>query len=225
MDRRLVPGGLGDRDLEADPDPPDWTRYLDDAQRKTTTTGSRQRALPYTEPSHVRNLKVLDRVFYRPCLPYWTTASAILLICSSFNLPDMLEILPRTFQHTRESGRKRDQPAVETVGDILVAMVSIFFFDGSNGEAFQQAAATFCKYQSRSRFGEFERQTDKSAIWFATFPSTFISRRSVKIQEWKRDDVKVLSLSHHARLKARVVCLFERHPDFSVHHNIDVSGR
>ena len=41
------------------------------------------RALPYTEPSHVRNLKVLDRVFYRPCLPYWTTASAILLICSS----------------------------------------------------------------------------------------------------------------------------------------------
>ena len=79
------------------------------------------RALPYTESSHVRNLKVLDRVFYRPCLPYWTTASAILLICSSFNLPDMLEILPRTFQHTRESGRKRDQPAVETVGDILVA--------------------------------------------------------------------------------------------------------
>jgi hypothetical protein len=39
----------------------------------------------------------------------------------------MLEILPRTFQHTRESGRKRDQLAVETVGDILVAMVSIFF--------------------------------------------------------------------------------------------------
>jgi hypothetical protein len=39
----------------------------------------------------------------------------------------MLEILPRTFQHTHESGRKRDQPAVETVGDILVAMVSIFF--------------------------------------------------------------------------------------------------
>ena len=29
MDRRLVRGGLGDRDLEADPDPPDWTRNLD----------------------------------------------------------------------------------------------------------------------------------------------------------------------------------------------------
>jgi hypothetical protein len=85
------------------------------------------RALPYTEQSHVRNLKVLDRVFYRPCLPYWTTASAILFICSSFNLPDMLEIRPWKFQHTHESGRKRDQPAVETVGDILVAMVSIFF--------------------------------------------------------------------------------------------------
>ena len=87
----------------------------------------------------------------------------------------MLEIHGRF--NTLMKARKRDQPAVETVGDILVAMVSIslffdfrsvhlmrktttersndlflFFiwkqFDGPNGEAFQQAAATFCKYQS-----------------------------------------------------------------------------
>ena len=78
----------------------------------------------YTEPSHVRNLNVLDRVFYRPLMDNGFSHFVNLLFP---NLPDMLEIRPRTFQHTRESGRKRDQPAVETVGDILVAMVSIFF--------------------------------------------------------------------------------------------------
>ena len=86
------------------------------------------RALPYTEPSPVRNLKVLDRVFFRPLMDNGFSHFVNLLFP---NLPDMLEIRPRTFQHTRESGRKRDQPSVETVGDILVAMVSIFslFFD------------------------------------------------------------------------------------------------
>ena len=126
----------------------------------------------HTERSHVRNLKVLDRVFYRPLLDNGFSDLVNLLFP---NLPDMLEIHGRF--NTLMKARKRDQPAVETVGDILVAMVSIslffdfrsvhsmrktttersnylflFFiwkqFDGPNGEAFQQAAATFCKYQS-----------------------------------------------------------------------------
>lgn len=132
----------------------------------------------HTERSHVRNLKVLDRVFYRPLLDNGFSDLVNLLFP---NLPDMLEIHGRF--NTLMKARKRDQPAVETVGDILVAMVSIFLFfdfrsgeektrsavfhsmrttterlticffiwkqfDGPNGEAFQQAAATFCKYQS-----------------------------------------------------------------------------
>jgi UDP-2,3-diacylglucosamine pyrophosphatase LpxH len=117
-------------------------------------------------------------VFYRPLLDNGFSDLVNLLFP---NLPDMLEIHGRF--NTLMKARKRDQPAVETVGDILVAMVSIFLFfdfrseggktrsavfhsmrtttervticffiwkqfDGPNGEAFQQAAATFCKYQS-----------------------------------------------------------------------------
>lgn len=139
-------GGLltpWDSDLEADPDPPDWTRNLDPDVVDKMTPKEKQRQevvneLFHTERSHVRNLKVLDRVFYRPLLDNGFSDLVNLLFP---NLPDMLEIHGRF--NTLMKARKKDQPAVETVGDILVAM-----FDGSNGEAFQQAAATFCKYQS-----------------------------------------------------------------------------
>ncbi|XP_046445840.1 uncharacterized protein LOC124195459 isoform X10 [Daphnia pulex] len=139
-------GGLltpWDSDLEADPDPPDWTRNLDPDVVDKMTPKEKQRQevvneLFHTERSHVRNLKVLDRVFYRPLLDNGFSDLVNLLFP---NLPDMLEIHGRF--NTLMKARKRDQPAVETVGDILVAM-----FDGPNGEAFQQAAATFCKYQS-----------------------------------------------------------------------------
>lgn len=76
----------------------------------------------HTERSHVRNLKVLDRVFYRPLLDNGFSDLVNLLFP---NLPDMLEIHGRF--NTLMKARKRDQPAVETVGDILVAMV-IFFY-------------------------------------------------------------------------------------------------
>lgn len=76
----------------------------------------------HTERSHVRNLKVLDRVFYRPLLDNGFSDLVNLLFP---NLPDMLEIHGRF--NTLMKARKRDQPAVETVGDILVAMVRIPF--------------------------------------------------------------------------------------------------
>lgn len=124
----------------------------------------------HTERSHVRNLKVLERIFYRPLLDNGFSDLVNLLFP---NLPEMLEIHGRF--NALMKARKRDQPVVETVGDILVAMVSPLYpcfpfnssfvphyqdtklskffclppkFDGPSGESFQQAAATFCKYQS-----------------------------------------------------------------------------
>ena len=112
----------------------------------------------------MRNLKVLERVFYRPLLDNGFSDLVNLLFP---NLPEMLEIHGRF--NALMKARKRDQPVVESVGDILMAMVrrplmffiffknhnfyDIFFFafiqfDGQNGEHFQQAAGTFCKYQS-----------------------------------------------------------------------------
>jgi len=62
-------------------------------------------------------------VFYRPLLDNGFSDLVNLLFP---NLPDMLEIHGRF--NTLMKARKRDQPAVETVGDILVAMVSILFY-------------------------------------------------------------------------------------------------
>ena len=74
----------------------------------------------HTERSHVRNLKVLERVFYRPLLENGFSDLVNLLFP---NLPEMLEIHGRF--NAMMKARKRDQPAVEAVGDILLAMVCI----------------------------------------------------------------------------------------------------
>lgn len=73
----------------------------------------------HTERSHVRNLKVLERVFYRPLLDHGFSDLVNLLFP---NLPEMLDIHGRF--NALMKARKREQPAVESVGDILVAMVS-----------------------------------------------------------------------------------------------------
>jgi len=76
----------------------------------------------HTERSHVRNLKVLERVFYRPLLDHGFSDLVNLLFP---NLPEMLDIHGRF--NALMKARKREQPAVESVGDILVAMVSGWF--------------------------------------------------------------------------------------------------
>lgn len=73
----------------------------------------------HTERTHVRNLKVLERVFYRPLLDNGFSDLVNLLFP---NLPEMLEIHGRF--NSLMKARKREQSVVETVGDILLAMVT-----------------------------------------------------------------------------------------------------
>lgn len=70
----------------------------------------------------MRNLKVLERIFYRPLLDNGFSDLVNLLFP---NLPEMLEIHGRF--NTMMKARKRDQPVVEFVGDILNAMVGVIF--------------------------------------------------------------------------------------------------
>lgn len=67
----------------------------------------------------MRNLKVLERVFYRPLLENGYSDLVNLLFP---NLPEMIEIHCRF--NALMKARKKEQPTVETVGDILMAMVS-----------------------------------------------------------------------------------------------------
>ena len=130
----------------------------------------------HTERTHVRNLKVLERVFYRPLLDNGFSDLVNLLFP---NLPEMLEIHDRF--NTLMKARKREQAVVETVGDILLAMVTtiiiiikiiiivlmnifMFQFDGPSGETLQQSVGTFCKYQSMALESLKDRRKKESKL-------------------------------------------------------------
>ena len=75
----------------------------------------------HTERTHMRNLKVLERVFYRPLLDNGFSDLVNLLFP---NLPELLDIHGRF--NSLMKARRRQQPQLETVGDVLLAMVCYF---------------------------------------------------------------------------------------------------
>lgn len=130
--------------------------------------------LIYTERTHVRNLKVLQRVFYIPMQAEQVLPQDQIQLLFA-NLEEMIEIHVQL--NNKLKAKKKENPIVGDIGEILLQMVwiskleervllkvskemlfchpsknpSLFFFvkfDGSAGETFRQAAATFCKNQS-----------------------------------------------------------------------------
>ncbi|KAG8222211.1 hypothetical protein J437_LFUL001303 [Ladona fulva] len=133
-----------DSDTEAEPDPPDWTKAVPEEvlQRLTPREKKRQdviNELFHTERSHVRNLKVLDCVFYRPMLEQGILPSEQIQLLFA-NLDEMLEIHSQF--NSAMKAKRRENPIVERVGDILLNML-----DGPCGENFERAAAKFCARQ------------------------------------------------------------------------------
>ncbi|RZF41035.1 hypothetical protein LSTR_LSTR002667 [Laodelphax striatellus] len=112
-----------DSDLEAEPDPPDWTRLVPvDVLAE----------LFHTERSHVRGLKVLDQVFFRPMRDQQVLPAEQMQLLFA-NLDEMLAV----HGHFNQSMKARRQEAAPLISR----------FDGAEGEVFQRAAATFCARQ------------------------------------------------------------------------------
>ncbi|XP_023714771.1 rho guanine nucleotide exchange factor 12 isoform X5 [Cryptotermes secundus] len=133
-----------DSDLEAEPDPVDWSKGVDEEVLKQLSARELKRQevineLFHTERSHVRNLKVLDRVFYRPMLDTQILPPDHIQLLFS-NLDEMLDIHSQ-FNSVMKT-KRRDSPLVGDIADMLLSM-----FDGPAGENFQRAAATFCARQ------------------------------------------------------------------------------
>jgi hypothetical protein len=76
----------------------------------------------HTERSHVRNLKVIDRVFYRPMLETQILPPDHIQLLFS-NLDEMLDIHSQ-FNSVMKV-KRRDSPLVGDIADILLSMVSI----------------------------------------------------------------------------------------------------
>ncbi|XP_059480825.1 rho guanine nucleotide exchange factor 12 isoform X2 [Neocloeon triangulifer] len=130
-----------DSDIEVEADPPDWTRSVEEEELRKLTSREKKRQevineLFYTERSHVRALKVLDRIFYRPLLDNPVLPHECLVLLFP-NLGEMLDI--HGSLNTAMKLKRKESPIV---GDISELLLNIF--DGPAGERFQREAATFC---------------------------------------------------------------------------------
>nr|CAD7452502.1 unnamed protein product [Timema tahoe] len=108
-------GALYDSDLEAEPDPPDWGPRGVDLKNLSDKEKKRQdviNELFHSERSHVRHLKVLDQVFYRPMLDNQVLPSDHIQLLFS-NLDQMLDIHSEEFQRAAATFCARQQIALE----------------------------------------------------------------------------------------------------------------
>ncbi|KAL1124679.1 hypothetical protein AAG570_001303 [Ranatra chinensis] len=135
---------MWDSDTEAEPDPPDWSKNVPDEVLKQLSPREKKRQeiineLFHTERTHVRGLKVLDQVFYRPIREQLVLPPDQLELLFA-NLEEML-IIHSQFNNLMKAKRK-ESPIVGDIGMLLQ-----FFFVQFEGEAFQKAAVSFCARQ------------------------------------------------------------------------------
>ncbi|XP_051166448.1 rho guanine nucleotide exchange factor 11 isoform X3 [Leptopilina boulardi] len=133
-----------DSDVDVEPDPPDWSQGVADEVLARLSNSEKKRQevineLFHTERSHVRALKVLSQVFHKPLLESQVLpVDQIHLLFS--NLDEMVTIHSSFNQAMKR--KKKENPCVEEVGDLLLEM-----FDGDAGDAFERAASIYCAKQ------------------------------------------------------------------------------
>ncbi|ESO99927.1 hypothetical protein LOTGIDRAFT_113144 [Lottia gigantea] len=95
--------------------------------------------LVHTERAHVRNLKILDKLFFRPMAAETSTSDLAKQLLP--NIHSMIR-LHSSFNNSLKSVRK-ENPVIGEVGNIFLKR-----FDGEEGETFKNNCATFCRGQS-----------------------------------------------------------------------------
>ncbi|UYV62901.1 ARHGEF12, partial [Cordylochernes scorpioides] len=135
-----------DSDLEAEVDPPDWQKLLDWEVLRLLKPKEKKRQdvineLFHTERTHVKNLKVLDKLFYRPLVQSPELLPVDLLSLLFPNLDQMISI-HSAFNSAMKSRRKQEA-LIGNVGPMMLHML-----DGTSGEELKEAAAIFCSNQS-----------------------------------------------------------------------------
>ncbi|XP_038062794.1 nucleoprotein TPR-like isoform X3 [Patiria miniata] len=133
-----------DSDMEAEAEPSNWQDFVDKdiVKRLKPKEVKRQEVINelfHTERSHVRNLKVLDRVFYRPMLREQVLSKE--LIHAIFpNLNEMLELHGPLNEYMKKE--RKTSHVIQQVGHVLLKT-----FDGEAGETAKRICATFCQNQ------------------------------------------------------------------------------
>lgn len=125
----------------------------------------------HTERSHLRNLKVLERVFAKPIQELKLLKDDEISLLFP-NLSDLISI--HTKFNTLMRSKKKDVILVREIGDVLLSM-----FDGPIGESFQKAAATFCEKQQHALdlIKEKRRKDSKLETYLTEFEKNPVCRR------------------------------------------------
>lgn len=93
----------------------------------------------HTENSHVRNLKVLYKIFYKKIQDSQTLKPEEL----SLIFPNIKEVFDIHNEINRDMKRKRKEDLlVKDIGELMLKM-----FDDRQGETLKKAAGTFCERQ------------------------------------------------------------------------------
>ncbi|XP_025200480.1 rho guanine nucleotide exchange factor 11 [Melanaphis sacchari] len=133
-----------DSDSDDELDLPDWASNVPAEILNQLSSKEKKRQevineLYHTERSHIRGLKVLEHVFHRPMRELQVLPQDQLQLLFA-NLEQMFE-LHSQFCNAMKAVRK-DNQVVQNIGHVLLNT-----FDGTAGEVFQKAAATFCARQ------------------------------------------------------------------------------
>ncbi|XP_053408833.1 rho guanine nucleotide exchange factor 12-like isoform X6 [Mercenaria mercenaria] len=136
-----------DSDFDVEPELPSLKQVLGEETVRKLKPKEKKRQdvineLFYTEKCHVRNLKILDKLFYRPMLK----EQAIPQDFTKSLFPN-LETMIRLHGSLNDSmkNRRKEKSVISNVGDLLLQR-----FDGEAGENFRNGCAIFCRNQSHT---------------------------------------------------------------------------
>ncbi|CAG9824246.1 unnamed protein product [Phaedon cochleariae] len=136
--------GAPDSDSDIDVESEQWQNLVPLEELKNLSPHEKKRQdvineLFHTESSHVRNLKVLYKIFYKKIHETQTLKQDELNLL----FPNIKEILDLHTEFSKEMRRRRrEDPIVKELGAMLGGM-----FGDRFGESLKRAAATFCERQ------------------------------------------------------------------------------
>ncbi|XP_071175554.1 rho guanine nucleotide exchange factor 11-like isoform X6 [Mytilus edulis] len=164
-----------DSDFEVESELPPLKEVLSEEVYRKLKPKERKRQevineLFYTEKTHVKNLKILEMLFYKPMIN--DNVNENLTKALFPNIEDILKL--HTSLNDEMKRKRKENPVVGDVADILVKR-----FDAEEGEAFRNGCAIYCRNQSHALESLRSRQKKDSRLssFLAAAESSNLMRR------------------------------------------------
>ncbi|KAK3107440.1 hypothetical protein FSP39_014688 [Pinctada imbricata] len=208
-----------DSDFEIEPELPTLYSIFDKDVYKKMKPKEKKRQevineLFYTEKSHVRNLKIMLNLFYKPMSMEANYADLLRTIFP--NLEEMIAL--HGSLNSSMKFRRKENPVVSEVGDLLLKR-----FDGDDGQAFKKGCALCCRNQSYAldllkarqrkdtRLANFLNEAESSSLMKKLQLKDFIPKQMMRLTKYPLLIESLLrytqtSTEEHSRLERALQC-------------------